>query len=70
MNRTLLIIAAFSFGYVLNDLTEGSVKIIPELNAEVAGMSHYDLRRDRGFKKAVQNVISGNCYVDDDYIYC
>jgi hypothetical protein len=70
MNRTLLIIAAFSFGYVLNDLTEGNVKIIPELNAEVAGMIHYDLRRDRDFKKAVKYVISGNCYVDSDYIYC
>ena len=70
MNRALLIIAAFSFGYVLNDLTEGEVKIIPELNAEVAGMDYYDLRRDRDFKKAVQYVVSGNCYIDDNYIYC
>ena len=70
MNRTLLIIAVFSFGYVLNDLTEGNVKIIPDLNAEVAGMDHRDLRRDRDFKKAVRWVVSGNCYVDGNYISC
>jgi len=70
MNRTLLIIAVFSFGYVLNDLTEGNVKIIPELNAEVAGMDHRDLRRDRDFKKAVRWVVSGNCYVDGNDISC
>ena len=70
MNRTLLIIAVFSFGYVLNDLAEGNVKIIPELNAEVAGMDHRDLRRDRDFKKAVRWVVSGNCYVDGNDIAC
>ena len=70
MNRTLLIIAVFSFGYVLNDLTEGNVKIIPDLNAEVAGMDHRDLRRDRDFKKAVRWVVSGNCYVYGNDISC
>ena len=63
MNRTLLIIAAFSFGYFLKDISEGSAKIIPELNAEVAGMDYRDLSRDRDFKRAVQSVVKRYCFV-------
>jgi hypothetical protein len=47
-----------------------AVDIFPTASADVAGMSRYDLRRDRDFKRAVEDVISGNCYVDDEYIYC
>ena len=44
--------------------------IITTANAEVAGMSYYDLKRDRDFKRAVRSVISGSCYVDAGYVYC
>ena len=53
---------------------------IAEANAEVAGMSHRDLRRDRDFKKAVIYILENNVgsivenctvsgYVDGDYLY-
>lgn len=62
--------AVFSFGYVANDLANNRISVVPLAQAEVAGMDYHDLRRDRDFKKAVQRVVSGNCYVDDDTIYC
>ena len=71
MNRILLIMTIFSFGYVFNDiLKEYNLNIIDKVKADVAGMDHRDLRRDRDFKKAVRYVISGNCYVDSGYVYC
>lgn len=35
MNKILVVITAFSLGYVLNDLTEGNVQLIPEAQAEM-----------------------------------
>lgn len=46
------------------------VEIFPTASADVAGMSQFELRRDLAFKKAVKFVVSGNCYVDDGYVYC
>ena len=67
----LILVATFSLGYVVNDiLRETSFDVISEARADVAGMSYRALRRDRDFKKAVQYVVSGNCYVDSEYIYC
>ena len=71
MNRALLFLTVFSVGYVFNDIvTEFNFDIINEAQADVAGMSHSDLRRDRDFKKAVKSVVSGNCFVDGESIYC
>lgn len=71
MNRFLLFLTIFSFGYVFNDiLKEYNLNIIDKVKADVAGMNYRELRRDRDFKKAVRYVISGNCYVDGGYVYC
>ena len=67
MNKILVVITAFSLGYVLNDLTEGNVQLIPEAQAEI---SSYDIQ------KAVREGISGHCWVSQDtssigqWIYC
>lgn len=43
-----------------------------EARADVAGMSYFQLRRDRDFKKAVEYIVQ-NCtvsgYVEDGYLY-
>ncbi|MEC7832245.1 MAG: hypothetical protein VX440_00530 [Pseudomonadota bacterium] len=71
MNRVLLFLTIFSFGYVFNDiLKEYNLNIIDKVKADVAGMDYRELRRDRDFKRAVRHVISGNCYVDGSYVYC
>ena len=33
-------------------------------------MNYHDVKCNRDFKKAVRNVVSGNFYVDDEYVYC
>jgi hypothetical protein len=69
--KYLLVGFAFLSGYVANDIVHSlEFRILNEANADVAGMSHRDLRRDRDFKKAVRYVVSGTCYVDGGYVYC
>lgn len=71
MNRILLILTIFSFGYVFNDiLEEYNLNVIDHAQAEVDGMSWRALKRDRDFKKAVRSVVSGSCYVENGYVYC
>ena len=43
--------------------------VITEANAEVAGMSHKDLRRDKDFKKAV-NYLVEKCEITHSKIKC
>ena len=73
MNKIVLFLTVFSLGYVANDvLRENNINFIGKVNAEVAGMSHRDLRRDRDFKKAVKYIVercSVSGYVDNDYLY-
>ena len=84
MNRILLLVAVFSFGYVVNDIVQETKPVIFPLQAEVAGMDYYDLLGDWDFRRAVEEIvddeaitsraevrraISGNCYVDDGYVY-
>lgn len=38
--------------------------------ADVAGMNHRELRRDRDFKKAVKYIVENNCSVMDEQIFC
>ena len=74
INKTLLLITIFSFGYILNDiLKENSIELINKAYADVAGMDYSELRRDRDFKRAVQYIVE-NCdvtggYIDGDYLY-
>jgi len=70
VKKVFVLAAVFSFGYVANDIANNRISVVPLAQAEVAGMNYNDLRRDRDFKKAVQRVVSGNCYVDDDTVYC
>ena len=70
MKKAFVLVAVFSFGYVANDIANNRFNVVPLAQAEVAGMDYHDLRRDRDFKKAVQRVVSDNCYVDDETIYC
>ncbi|MDC1115937.1 hypothetical protein OAT37_04245 [Alphaproteobacteria bacterium] len=73
MNKILLVLTIFSFGYVLNDvLEEYDLNLIDKVRSEVAGMDYRDLRRDRDFKKAVKYIVercSVSGYVDSDYLY-
>ena len=70
MNKILVVITAFSLGYVLNDLTEGNVQLIPEARADVAGMSAIDLAGDNAFKEAVKTVVEDKCYVTIRKVMC
>ena len=67
MKNLLLCIIAINLTFISFNL---ALKSVEPVQAEVSGMDYYDLRRDRDFKKAVKYVISGNCYVSSDYIYC
>ena len=61
MNRILLFVTIFSFGYMFNDvLKEFDLKLINEVSAEVAGMSRWDLKTDYDFKTAVQDIVQDN----------
>ena len=46
--------------------------IISSANADLAGMNANDLKNDSDFVRAVEDVVSLNCYVDSDAetIYC
>ena len=53
-------------------IERGGVSLFEEANADVAGMDHRDLRRDRDFKKAVKYIVqrcSVTGYVEDDYLH-
>ena len=39
--------------------------VIPEVKADVGGMNHRELRRDRDFKKAVKYIVE-RCYISID----
>ena len=67
MKNLLLGIIAINLTFISFNL---ALKSVEPVQAEVGGMDYSDLRRDRDFKKAVKYVISGNCYVDSDYVYC
>jgi len=69
-NKILLFVAIFSFGYVANDvLRENNINLINKANADVAGMNHRELRRDRDFKKAVRHIVE-RCSVTSSGISC
>jgi len=77
MNSNLTVPKAILLGSLMIALSslftaEGRSLFIAEANADVAGMSYSDLRRDRDFKKAVKYIIE-NCsvtgYVDGDYLH-
>lgn len=69
--KYLLVGFGFLAGYVANDIIHSiEIPVVTEAHADVAGMDYYDLGRDRDFKKAVRYVINGNCYLDNDYVYC
>ena len=70
MNKALLFITIFSFGYVMNDiLREANIKLVDKVNAEVAGMSKYQLKYDWDFKGAVEDIVE-DCSVDGEDISC
>ena len=59
MNRILLFVTIFSFGYMFNDvLKEFDLKLINEVSADVAGMDYKELRRDKDFRRAVKYVVA------------
>ena len=69
-NKILLFVAIFSFGQVANDvLRENNINLINKASADVAGMNHRELRRDRDFKKAVKHIVE-RCSVTSSGISC
>ena len=73
MSKIFTFLTIFSIGYVVNDLfSENNINLISEADADVAGMSYIELRRDRDFKKAVRYIVeqcSISGYVDGGYLY-
>ena len=67
MNKFLLFLTIFSFGYVTSDLLgDNKINLVGEVKAEVAGMDSYDLRYDYDFKRAVRKVVENYCEVESD----
>ena len=55
MKKWLNIILVFALGYMFNDVINSiGHELVNDAQAEVAGMDHKDLIRDRDFKKAVR----------------
>ena len=67
---------AFLMGYFISDIVDTfDTGLVSHANADVAGMSHFELKQDRDFQKAVRSVIgAGYCYVrtstTDEHVYC
>lgn len=47
-----------------------NMNFVQPANAEVAGMDSWDLKHDYDFKKAVKDVISSDCHISGNNIYC
>ena len=65
MNKNLKLIIAIAFlaGYFISDVTnDWGVRFISSVNADVAGMSYYDLKNDYDFVRAVKDVVTENCH--------
>ena len=61
-----IILMAFIFGYAVHDFSS----VIPNANAEVAGMDSSDLKSDYDFKRAVESIVESNCTVAHGLISC
>ena len=60
------LMCAFCFGVIgKTALDELGVGVIGAVYADVAGMDYRDLRRDRDFKRAVEDIVE-NCSVRED----
>lgn len=68
MNRILLFVTIFSFGYMFNDVlkefdldlfNKDSSEIDSWGNTDVLGIDWEDLRRDKNFKKALKWHVEG-----------
>ena len=75
MNNKIVIVvcvvAAFSFGYVANDIAkEVDLSLVSSAQAEVGGMGYRDLIGDRDFKKAVRRIVSRYCEAEGPDISC
>ena len=71
MNKLFMFFAIFSIGYLCNDLMRASkIDFIDQADAEVAGMSHWDLKYDYDFKRAVRDIVEDCTSDSDGYIYC
>ena len=73
-SKSVLLFIAFAVGYITADVINSmGVEVVPAIHADVAGMNRYELRRDRDFKHAVEDIVE-DCsirggYVSDDHIY-
>ena len=67
MKNLLIGIIAINLTFISFNLALRSVEPV---QADVGGMGYSALRNDWAFQNAVKHVISGNCYVDSDYVYC
>ena len=64
------VLAAFCFGFTAKvALDEVGFDFVSAAYADVAGMDHRDLRRDRDFRRAVQYIVE-SCSVDGESIGC
>ena len=71
MTRIWSLSFAFLLGYAAANLAqEFHVPGIMQARAEVAGMGFKDLKADTDFKRAVKDVVSSSCYLNNNSIYC
>lgn len=67
MNKLLLFITIFSFGYMFNDLVrEQNLNFTTNANASVGGKNSIELARDQHFVDAVMTVAHWHC---ETYIF-
>ena len=66
ITRIVLVLALIAGGYFIRDVVEPT----KGAKADVAGMTYTQLKRDRAFKKAVIYIVSNNCFVTGESIYC
>ena len=71
-NAKAILIGSFVIALAVLARIDDISLFVAEAQADVVGMSHHELRRDRDFKKAVQHIVENctvNGYVDSDYLY-
>lgn len=68
IKNILILTTGILFGlFIANN---SHIDFVQPANAEVAGMDSWDLKTDYDFKRAVKEIISSDCHISRNDIYC
>jgi hypothetical protein len=67
---TKFVLTIIAFGILALNIQLFKNDIITNANADVAGMSYYDLVYDWDFQKTVRRVVEKYCDVSGSYLNC